>query len=110
MNFIGRPDNLHRLPSGSSNGGKTGCVLLKRKHKRSILYRKYKAEQVDRALSEAFFYQVFERIEGVVFSDKEAVECGCAWCICMIIYGWREVGEVITALCDTLQYQCMLDT
>eukprot|EP00959_Pyramimonas_sp_CCMP1952_P203723 4260266-Pyramimonas_sp.AAC.1 len=74
---------------------------MKRKLERSILFRKYKQQEEANgrtSCSERFFYEAFDRIQGVVFSDREATECGCPTCIATLIYGWEEFGLIIEAL------------
>jgi len=109
INFIGSPENLHRLPGGSSRDVGAGKILMKRKQLRSVLYRKYCAQVQHTGgtpVSESFFRQAYDRIEGVVFSDRVAMECGCSACISMIMHGWEELTRICNALCDQLQLLC----
>ena len=107
VQFIGRRDNLHRLPSSLGKGIQEGNTLLKRKSLRSVLYRKLvnecKAAEPPRKFpARSFFYSVFKRILGVQFSDCEATECGCPQCISMVTFGWEELAEIVMEMLEHL--------
>ena len=113
VSFIGHPNNLHRLPSSASKDYQGGCIVLKRKEKRAAMYRSYvtycEADEKVSVCSEKFFYSVFDRMEGIVFSDRVAMECGCVMCISMIVNGWRELLTIIRDLCRLLRNQYNVD-
>jgi len=54
---------------------------------------------------ESFFYSVFERIDGVKFSDREATECGCPHCIGMVKWGWEEISRIVEQMLPLLDIE-----
>jgi len=107
VQFIGRRDNLHRLPSSLGKGIQEENTLLKRKSLRSVLYRKLvieckAAKPPQKFLVRSFFYSVFKRILGVQFSDREATECGCPQCMSMVTFGWEELAEIVAEMLQLL--------
>jgi hypothetical protein len=106
VSFIGNPENLHRLPSTQGKGIKDEYILLKRKRLRSTLYREFCAAWriagKRKMPAESFFYSVFERIDGVKFSDREATECGCPHCIGMVKWGWEEITRILEQMLPLL--------
>jgi hypothetical protein len=107
VKFVGRRDNLHRLPSSLGKGIQEENTLLKRKSLRSVLFRKLVNElkakdPPQKCPARSFFYSVFKRIVGVQFSDREATECGCPQCISMVTFGWEELAEIVAEMLPLL--------
>jgi hypothetical protein len=80
-------------------------VLVKRTATRSVLYRRWQEQEQaegNKPCSHQFFYNVYDRIDGVKFSDKVNLECGCACCVQMILQGWEEFTVVVKGVCGLL--------
>jgi hypothetical protein len=108
VSFIGNRKNLHRLPSTQGKGIKDDHILLKRKRLRSTLYREFcEGRRIagKKKPCESFFYSVFERIDGVKFSDREATECGCPHCIGMVKWGWEEISRIVEQMLPLLDIE-----
>jgi hypothetical protein len=90
---------------------KYGAILMKRTMRRSLIFKRLELEYKKankKPPSEKFFRSVYNRIEGVVFSDKQATECGCPLCINTIIYGFEELQEIVKELVPLLDLDSTL--